>query len=356
MQRENIWQRGTSLPLALVVLAVGVLLVSPFLAYLATSYRSTLAVEKTLHKEYASDAGIEYAMWKLEDPAFRQDLVANQGTAQEITMTQSINDIIPAIEAVFIDSTAEWNWSIWVSDTLSIEKNNTEICGDVRCSELIDEKGNTVFHGDVVTDDTDGDWPVSWDIIDFQPGGVEAEAAASASKYYTHTAPWVVEDVADLPPGLHYCPGDLEITANNQNWTGVTVVATGTIYVDHGNSLLFEAPYIDGLTFFSDASGTAMNIDGNNFTVRDGVCYAPNGTIEVLANNTNFCASLVSEHALISKNNTIVDDIIFFIPDPTSDDFCGMYDIRSMAGGITTTVRLTRCGQASPSILSWSTY
>lgn len=359
MQRENIWQRGTSLPLALVVLAVGVLLVGPFLGYLATSYRSTLAVEETLYKEYANDAGVEYAMWKLEDPAFRQDLVSSWGTPREITMTQSVNGITPTLEAVFVDSIADWTWSIWVSDTLTIEKNNTEIYGDVRCSEFVDEKEDTIFHGELITDDAEGDWPVSWDITQFQPGGSEAEAAVEASEYYTHTAPWTVDDVADLPPGLHYCPGDMEIaqTLDNESWSDVTIVTTGTIYI-HGNSLTFKDPYVDGLMFFSNAdSAEAMVIDGNNFTVEGGICYVPNGTIMVTANNTAFYASLVSRDVEIKKNDAdISQSIDLFIPSPTSDDFCGVYDIRSVADGITTTVRLTRCGQSSPSILSWSTY
>lgn len=358
-RNAGFWQRGTSLPLALVVLAVGVLLISPFLAYLATSYRSTLAVEETLYREYANDAGVEYAMWKLGDPAFRQEIVSNWGTAQEVVIPQSVNDITPTVEVVFVESIMNWNWSIWVSDTLTIEKNNTEIYGDVRCSQFVDEKGSTTFHGEIIMDDEGGDWPVSWDIADFQPGGTEAEAAASVSKYYTHTDPWIVDDPADLAPGLHYCPGDMEITqsVNNEHWSDVTIVTEGTIYIQ-GNSLTFEKPYVDGLAFFSNAdSAEAMVIDGNNFTIEGGVCYAPYGTIVVTANNTGFYASLVSRDVEIRKNNTdISQSIDLFIPNPSSDDFCGVYDIRSVAEDMTTIVRLTRCGQASPSILSWSTY
>lgn len=357
-QRTIFWQRGTSLPMALVTLAVGVLLVSPFLGYLATSYRSTLAVEETLHREYANDAGVEYAMWKLEDSAFRQELVANWGTAQEITMPQPVNDITPTVEIVFVESVMNWNWSIWVSDTLTIEKNNTEIYGDVRYGEFSDDKGNTTFHGDRITGDEEDDWPVSWDIADFQPGGEEAEAAISDSEYYTHTAPWIVDDPADLQPGLHYCSGDMEITqnVNNESWSDVTIVTKGTIYI-HGNSLTFKDPYIDGLAFFSGAdSAEAMVIDGNNFTIEGGVCYAPHGTIVVTANNTGFYASLVSRDVEIRKNNTeISQSIDLFIPNPGSDDFCGVYDIRSVADDTTTTVRLTRCGQSAPSFLAWST-
>jgi hypothetical protein len=367
---HGIGQRGASLPFALVAMAVGVLLVIPFLGYLATSYKSTRAAEENFREEYTSDAGVEYAIHKLGDPSLQETLVNKKRTPETLGFPQPVNTIVPTVEVVCVEAepiAADWNWTLWVSDTLTIEKNNTEISGDVRCSELIDEKDDTIFHGEVITDDVTTDWPVTWELANFELGSsevlTEVVEADDDGEYHFHDysestwdgTHWVVDSADDLPVGVHYYPGNLEIIDNNQTWVTVTVVASGTISVNHGNSLTFKKPYIEGLTFFANApSDKAIMIDGNKFTMEDGICYAPNGAIELVANKDWFSGSFVSEDVRISKNNTIIQEPLdVSMPGFGAEGFCGVYDIRSRAGSVTTSVRITRCAQEAPEILVW---
>lgn len=71
MQRRTVlgrWLRdesGGSLPFVLIILGVGVLLLSPFLAGVSTRMLAARAAEDTLGAQYAGDSGIEYAIWRL---------------------------------------------------------------------------------------------------------------------------------------------------------------------------------------------------------------------------------------------------------------------------------------------------
>lgn len=58
-------QEGRALALALIVLAVGCLLIPPFLAHISTSLLATEATEEGLKEQYGADAGVENALWQL---------------------------------------------------------------------------------------------------------------------------------------------------------------------------------------------------------------------------------------------------------------------------------------------------
>lgn len=60
-------QEGRALALTLIVLAVGCLLIPPFLAYISTNLRATRVTEEDLEKQYASDAGLEYGIARIMD-------------------------------------------------------------------------------------------------------------------------------------------------------------------------------------------------------------------------------------------------------------------------------------------------
>lgn len=59
-------ESGRTLVIALAALAIGVLLVSAFLAYVAASQRAAQAARQEIADHYAADAGIEYGLWQLQ--------------------------------------------------------------------------------------------------------------------------------------------------------------------------------------------------------------------------------------------------------------------------------------------------
>ncbi len=135
-------ERGDILTTALIVMAVGVLLVMPVLHFVSARHNETQRIEATLGGQYAQDAGIEYALQKLEtDDAFYQNLIDNPGTVYTLPMVGTVNQITPTIKVVRLQPEL-WTYSIWVSDTLSINANNTKIYGDIHSNGSIYDNKN----------------------------------------------------------------------------------------------------------------------------------------------------------------------------------------------------------------------
>ena len=59
-------EKGQSLPLALIALAVGALIVAPFLGYSGNALSGSRVYEQAITERYAADAGVEYAIWRLQ--------------------------------------------------------------------------------------------------------------------------------------------------------------------------------------------------------------------------------------------------------------------------------------------------
>jgi len=62
-------EAGGSLAPVLIALAVGVLLLSPFLANVSTRMLAARSAEHSLRALYAADSGVEYGLWKLNQPS-----------------------------------------------------------------------------------------------------------------------------------------------------------------------------------------------------------------------------------------------------------------------------------------------
>lgn len=60
-------ESGQALPIVLTLLVLGGLLIAPSLSYAATSLNSGRVIEKNVNGLYAADAGVEYALWRLEN-------------------------------------------------------------------------------------------------------------------------------------------------------------------------------------------------------------------------------------------------------------------------------------------------
>lgn len=81
-------EQGQALVMVLLALLLGTLLVSTFLFFASTSQRATTAVQEQTVDRYSADAGVEDAIWKLQNqPGFTQT-VNISGT---VTYTLSIN-------------------------------------------------------------------------------------------------------------------------------------------------------------------------------------------------------------------------------------------------------------------------
>ncbi len=58
-------QKGQALPLALVALAIGTLVIAPFLSHASSSLIGSRIYEQAIGEQYSADAGVEFAIWHL---------------------------------------------------------------------------------------------------------------------------------------------------------------------------------------------------------------------------------------------------------------------------------------------------
>lgn len=366
--REHKTERGDVLITALIVMGVGVLLVMPVLHFVSTRQNETRRIETTMGGQYAQDAGIEYAIWKIEtDDAFREMLNDNPGTVYTLPMAEAVNQITPTIQVVRLQPEL-WTYSIWVSDTFSINANNTKIYGDIHSNgSIYDNKNGTEIYGDVSYVDYCSSTPAfshaqqvphkeipqPFHIEDFRPGGEWAVKAAAEGKYFEHSS---LSVGASLAPGLHYVTGNVSFTDSNETLLGITIVAEGTISVNQtANKLTFDDPYVPGLLFFSNStSSQAVFVDGNKETFfQGGLTYAPRGTIEIAGNSLTTAGWFLASSMNVTKNNLTVNNNVIA---PSTGIDLGLsepiYEVRSVTVTGQTTARLAQAGSAL-NLVAW---
>jgi hypothetical protein len=89
-------QEGRALILALMVLAISSLLVPPFLSHITVKLRTIRSTEQAMREQYASDAGVEYAIGQLlYNPSFYSSMTTTETTTRDMTVPSPVNGIWP---------------------------------------------------------------------------------------------------------------------------------------------------------------------------------------------------------------------------------------------------------------------
>ena len=91
-------QGGQALPLALVALAVGTLLVSPFLADVSANLLAGRRTDENIVRYYSAEAGIEWGLWRLKNNPLLTTEETYTGTPLEPTPTSINGDSFPTAE------------------------------------------------------------------------------------------------------------------------------------------------------------------------------------------------------------------------------------------------------------------
>lgn len=391
-------QRGDTLPFALLAMALGTLLLSPLMAHVSTSHKTVDQSRTTLHSHYTGDAGVEYAIYKLgADEVFRQSLIDNQGTSQELSMEGlTINDDTPTVEVVCVSSqssggeggeggeggcTEPLQWALWANSAsanhtiqttgaghtinggvhsnhrIFISGSGHTINGDVRyvTSLSMEGAGNTI-NGTITDIDDPLPFPITWDIDWFRPGGEQAEAAAAEGKYHVHTANWNFGGAgAVIPEGLHYCTNKASLEGSGLIGENVTIVSEDTIDIS-GSGIVFD-PYVSGLTFFSNKTSTNNVVSISGSGNAGGTAFAPNGKISLSGAGGAITGAFLGDRVAISGSGATINLAEVCLP-PSGGGEGGeftyaIYDIRSTSGSIVTTVRVREKEEGGLEILSW---
>lgn len=117
-------EKGLALPLALMALAAGALLITPFLNSVSTSVLASRKERTSIFEQYAADAGIEDARWNLTYGDLAATAVPTQGDTTAYTLGQPVNGSAPSIAVTRVQDiyevissaggvTTQKNMSVW---------------------------------------------------------------------------------------------------------------------------------------------------------------------------------------------------------------------------------------------------
>jgi hypothetical protein len=112
-------QKGQALPIVLAALALGIMVVAPFLSHASANLISSRNYQEMLYEQYSADAGIEQAIWRLtEDNLASQITQVNDKTSY--VLSSEVNNLQPSITVTRLSSANTEKTSVQASqkDTL----------------------------------------------------------------------------------------------------------------------------------------------------------------------------------------------------------------------------------------------
>jgi len=127
-------EKGQALPLAILALAIGTLVITPFLGHASSNLIGSRVYEQSLTELYSCDAGIEWALWRLKnDPVLTTDTTYGS-TPLEPIPSEINGSSFPTTELRFVEDagatetiTPEWqdgegehNYNFQASDKGSV--------------------------------------------------------------------------------------------------------------------------------------------------------------------------------------------------------------------------------------------
>jgi len=353
-------ESGRVLALSLIMLGIGALLIPVLLTHTSTNLLATRAIEEGLKEQYAADAGVEYALWHLEDfqrlpgeipPWILEEFVINAKpvnvridgpgvTGLDYALWAGSQTCQKAIEWSGSDITV--NGNMHTNNDMLISGSNNTISGTIEYISSFTDSGSGNTYDPPTTSDV-GALPITFDIEDYRPEG--SAAVQAGSNYHEHTGDWTVSDSdVVLDTGIHYVTG--RVTFGGQNISGtVTIVAEGEIELSGSNADL--TAYVHSLLFFSNKQGgcgsQVIKVSGSNSNL-DGIIYAPGGLIEVSGSH-NTRVALIGDQVKVSGQGLTIS-----LPELSGGGLGeGIYKITSTAtsadGSSTTIVSYVRIAE-----------
>jgi hypothetical protein len=284
-------EKGQALILALILLAVGGLILAPLLAYMRTGLTAGEVCEVKTNELYAADAGAEDAVWKIQNQVDQVEELSN--SCGNHTWSYNITDVNGKSVAVTI--TYVNNTTYHVVSTATGDGSGTQIeayvTGEIKYGNYADIMNNvitslggyTLRPGANITFPEGNEpytqyppqlWPPAAYLEEFYSGNV-----TGATNYTGNTVinlqgnscppgPIYINDVQNnsWPSGLGplYIDGELDIV--NSSSDGATLNLTGTLYIT-GDTQIYgptaQEPYkltldLNGHTIFvaSNTSGS----------------------------------------------------------------------------------------------------
>ena len=168
------------------------------------------------------------------------------------------------------------NGDIHANYGVKISGSDNTVNGDITYIDYFEDSGSNNNYDSVEQISSPLPFPLNYDIIDYQPGGIEAVKAQNEGKYYYIDGDFVPSnDYSEIPKGLYYVTGKVDI--GKTGLTGnVTIVAEGEIII--GGSYNCFKSYCNDLLFFSLANKFTLS---GQYTELCGIICIPNGMISL---------------------------------------------------------------------------
>ncbi len=89
-------EKGQVLPLALVALAIGSVVITPFISHASSSLIGSRIYGQAIAEQYSADAGVEHAIWRLTDDGLADEL-PSPGDSTTYQVSETVNGVAPNI-------------------------------------------------------------------------------------------------------------------------------------------------------------------------------------------------------------------------------------------------------------------
>ena len=100
-------EKGQALPLALLALAIGTLVIAPFLGHASSSLIGSRIYGQAITEQYSCDAGVEWALWRLKENPLLTFITAYDSTPLEPIPSEINGSLFPTTELRFVEFTED---------------------------------------------------------------------------------------------------------------------------------------------------------------------------------------------------------------------------------------------------------
>ena len=268
-------EKGKALILVLINLVVGGLVLTPLLGLMSTGLIAGGVYERTMYEYYAADAGVEDAIWKIQN---KVDEVAG------LTMCYpDYSYSVPDLNGKSVDVTITWvnNMTYKVESIATGDGSDTEIEAYITITPIYDDYSGIIDN--VITSQCDytlqgptqvdppegeehgpeGDYPGDWPTAEVL-SEVYWEDVKDEFPYY-----FDILDVEDYAGGIGPFYRDGPLAIKNTGTAGLTLQLNGTVYIT-GDTLIGATDHafnldLNGCTIFVESdSGAAPEDDPCN--------------------------------------------------------------------------------------------
>ena len=290
-------ESGRALVLTLIILGIGVLLIPVFLSHASTNLYASQAAEEGLKEQYAADAGVEYALYRLannDDVPFNNEETPTLVNNMAVTVTVESEGAYYKITSIAQDTVIRSYVNYTPGGNLEIYEGALVSAGDITLAKDCTVAGN-IRYGGSFTHPTDSfthtyGSEVQQEIV-FPLSDEFAETykeEALAGGIYTGTL--TIDSSCSLGP--LYITGDLNVGMYHVVTLEGTIYVEGSIWVQKdaeftgsGSIVAVGDIHMQKVTGFgTDSDSVIMSITGDisfdKEAILEAFIYAPNGLIQ----------------------------------------------------------------------------